>query len=468
MKKTLLLSALLCLFCLSPARSQMVWDNFDSTGVALYQPDGQLDQNADNPSLVLNTSAKCARYTRTDLTYDQLRITIPGTVLDLTPYGQRMRVLKMNVFSPKAGVTVLLSIENSHLVNTTNWPMGRYMQLRANTTKTNAWEQIVFRNDVAPIPASGTNPSFVDRMTIMFAPSYTGAMSEVRNWYFDDLLFSEYSPVPRTIEPEVMLQNFEDINYLLLNSSDGALEWAIQNPQPDTVNPTPKCTGYTRNATGQIMYDGFMFLPDGVFSRLGVLNLRNGYSKLKMKVFSYEPALSVVVTFINRASIGIWPQGRAIIYRNNSSVSIPVMQWTELVLEPSEVPDGSIADSAIDAITVQFNQGNSRATHVLFDEIRGPGILTPAGIQNLTGPAKGSLSVSPNPVTDKLNIYADADIRINTLQLTDMQGRIVRTQSVEAGLSNYSMNLAEIPAGVYVLRGMGKAGVLQQKISVTH
>lgn len=72
----------------------------------------------------------------------------------------------------------------------------------------------------------------------------------------------------------------------------------------------------------------------------------------------------------------------------------------------------------------------------------------PAGIDD---PAADVMTAYPNPTKDVVNILlADKYVKEATLQLTDLRGRVVRTQNVIN--THTTVNLAGLPAGVYTLR----------------
>ncbi len=72
------------------------------------------------------------------------------------------------------------------------------------------------------------------------------------------------------------------------------------------------------------------------------------------------------------------------------------------------------------------------------------------GIGELT--EKETLSAYPNPAIDVINIHADDALRIS---IYDMRGNAVLRQDTK---TSDQVNIAKLPAGVYVVRGMDAAG----------
>ncbi|NHM08116.1 T9SS type A sorting domain-containing protein [Flavobacterium sp. CYK-4] len=61
---------------------------------------------------------------------------------------------------------------------------------------------------------------------------------------------------------------------------------------------------------------------------------------------------------------------------------------------------------------------------------------------------KSHFTASPNPASDVINISNNTDIAVNTIQLTDMNGRVVKEVK---GMTN-QINVNELNAGVYFLK----------------
>ncbi len=78
--------------------------------------------------------------------------------------------------------------------------------------------------------------------------------------------------------------------------------------------------------------------------------------------------------------------------------------------------------------------------------------------------------VYPNPATDALNIAIVLDKGTHAvMQLFDMTGRVVRTESLDDQSSLLVVNVAELPEGVYFCRIHNNAGIItEQKVVVKH
>ena len=93
--------------------------------------------------------------------------------------------------------------------------------------------------------------------------------------------------------------------------------------------------------------------------------------------------------------------------------------------------------------------------------------ITNAGSDGPAGPVVGidevqtlvgEVSVYPNPATDRLYYVSEGDVK--EVQIFDMTGRMVKTAAVAGG--EMSIDIAALPAGVYMLRVVGEKNVGSQ------
>jgi Secretion system C-terminal sorting domain len=72
-------------------------------------------------------------------------------------------------------------------------------------------------------------------------------------------------------------------------------------------------------------------------------------------------------------------------------------------------------------------------------------------IITVTTPADHKFVVFPNPVKDKLYIPLQIRATETVLRVVDTKGRTVRTFKLKAGTAGTSINIADLPAGIYLL-----------------
>jgi hypothetical protein len=71
-------------------------------------------------------------------------------------------------------------------------------------------------------------------------------------------------------------------------------------------------------------------------------------------------------------------------------------------------------------------------------------------------------AVGPNPATDVVNISAKNNNTINTVEITDVNGRVVKNVTVNAETSQ--INVSDLNSGVYFLKASSENGVGTSKI----
>lgn len=69
----------------------------------------------------------------------------------------------------------------------------------------------------------------------------------------------------------------------------------------------------------------------------------------------------------------------------------------------------------------------------------------------------------PNPATDNISVKWNSDFAMNRIEIVDVTGRVVISTSVANG-NNAEINISELPAGMYTLRGVSSSAVVTQMI----
>ena len=91
------------------------------------------------------------------------------------------------------------------------------------------------------------------------------------------------------------------------------------------------------------------------------------------------------------------------------------------------------------------------------------GSVSPAVSANAA--VASSFNVFPNPASDVLTVEVDA-VAASSVELVDLSGKLVATQSVGAGFNKVQFNVANVNAGLYFLSVRSANGVVTQKVIV--
>jgi hypothetical protein len=72
--------------------------------------------------------------------------------------------------------------------------------------------------------------------------------------------------------------------------------------------------------------------------------------------------------------------------------------------------------------------------------------------------------IAPNPVINTLSLFF-SETGNKTIQLMNMDGRILLTQTINGANSTHTINMEQMPAGMYILRVVTNKGTETYKIS---
>lgn len=145
---------------------------------------GKLDSAFLNPApSSVNSSATCARYERSRIRFDNIKMSLSGKLTGINAYATYLGTplkIKLKVFTT-APVGTLVEIHlGKNLGNA--YPEGTHSQYQAITTISGKWEELEFKFSQIP-KGSQTPATEVNQVTLLFNPYVnSGEM-----FYFDDL-----------------------------------------------------------------------------------------------------------------------------------------------------------------------------------------------------------------------------------------------------------------------------------------
>lgn len=117
------------------------------------------------------------------------------------------------------------------------------------------------------------------------------------------------------------------------------------------------------------------------------------------------------------------------------------------------VRKSSITDGSTSYVTSEWNSYSSNTFSYL-------GSYGSGGREGMIATASETISIYPNPASDKFTISLETDRTMLDATLMDAQGRMVfrETLSNEAGRMQTSWNVRDLPAGMYLVRLQDKQG----------
>jgi hypothetical protein len=252
-----------------------------------------------------------------------------GTPLDFDKY----KIIKMKVFSPRAGVPVLFKVENL-----TDGAISK--EIIVNTTKANEWEELTF--DFSSIDATKS----YQKVVLIFDMGTAGDGSANFTFLFDDIRLTTSAP-----PAGLTLYNFETGTYTFSDFGGGAAT-VIANPQSSGIN--------TSSTVGQMIKSA----PEvwgGSWIDYGTPLDFDKYKTVKMKVFSPRTGVPVLFKVENLTDGAISKE----IIVNTTKAN----QWEELTFDFSSID----ATKSYQKVVLIFDMGTagdgSANFTFLFDDI---------------------------------------------------------------------------------------------------
>ena len=210
---------------------------------------GASAQIIDNPDMTgINTSSRVV-----ELTEDAGAQTWAGVSLQLDQpldFSQGTAI-RMSVWSPEAGVPVMVKIEDSGSAPDANGNPSVFVEITENTTTSGEWEEMTFNLSTA----ASFDPSVdYDRVIVFYD---FGNPGEGTTSYLDDirLVKLELLTLPVTFESETL-------NYSFYNFGPDAPNGVpiVDNPDPGAVNSSDHVAAYTKPAGSEVWAGTFLEL----------------------------------------------------------------------------------------------------------------------------------------------------------------------------------------------------------------
>jgi beta-glucanase (GH16 family) len=279
---------------------QVLVDDFDSTRTAYYgYKDGTLSV-ATNPAVAgINTSAQVGMYIRNaSAQYDVMRIQVSGYFNNVIDYVTGTRTLTMKVYSPRAGIPVQLSFEDTNRTNSTNYPTGRYLVVTDTTRTSNQWELLTFRFNNQP--DNTTSPLGINTILLSFnLNSYTGD-----TYYFDDVKVAEFTQFKLVFNDEFS-GNAIDASKWNVNVVETSFNNELQYYTARTQNVS--VSNGSLNLTGRRESFGRQQYTSGKVTNNGLGSIKYGRVKVRAKVPSGQGLWPAIWMMPDDAAYGGWP-----------------------------------------------------------------------------------------------------------------------------------------------------------------
>lgn len=422
MKKIYTLFAALCITA-SAANAQQIWDNFENIRQTNYGfINGVFIPYFENPDQTgVNQSQVAAQYTRN--TAEQFDVILfQRSMASLTDYVLGEKTMTMDVWSPNAGVTVQITLENTALAQNP-YPAGRHSEYQATTSVANQWETLEFTLTGTPDPSVA--PTSCNQLVLLFAPNTNTGDT----YYFDNVNGPEFAnDVCAGVDNDPnILNDFEcnqNVNFIFSHS--GINFQRIQNPD-QTGNESTHVARYVRNGGEE---------NDVIIGRFPNANLSlSPTAEIKLDVWDPNAPTNVVLSLQT-------VDGDVILAMEQSTSTSSA--WQTLTFDPSEVADAT----DIGQFVILFDPGSSTADEYFFDNFMLDNVSNVADLDAVL-----SFSAFPNPTAGQttFNYELSGNAHVQFM-VTDLTGKVVDQSTLGlrgAGANQYVWNAQGITNGLY-------------------
>ena len=91
-------------------------------------------------------------------------------------------------------------------------------------------------------------------------------------------------------------------------------------------------------------------------------------------------------------------------------------------------------------------------------------VFTGKEIQNSADDIKNKVAIYPNPAEDQLNILNPAGIKVSKIEITTIDGKILKTVSPSLNNNLQTIDISEIPSGIYLIQVSTQSGIVSKKL----
>ena len=252
--------------------------------------------------------------------------------------------VKMKVWSPKAGASILFKLEDTSSPPDGNGNPSVVAEVFVNTTTTGAWEELSF--DLTTFEAFDPSIDY-DNLVIFYDFGVAGTGTD---FYFDDI---------RIVNPNVSVLDLpitfesETLDYSFFNFGPDVADGVaiVDNPDPNDVNPSEMVAEYTKPAGSEIWAGTFLELDEPIdFST---------QTKVSVDVWSPIAGAPINLKIENSDDNSIADEDVV-----NTTVS---GQWETLTFDLSGVDPSKVYDKVV--LFFNFNVAGTGETYY-FDNIR--------------------------------------------------------------------------------------------------
>jgi len=363
------------------------------------------------------------------------------------PFDTAKTRLTVRVWSPDANIPVRLKVENA-----ANAAINS--EVEVNTTVASQWETLTF-NFATPIAGNPIDFNNVyDKIIIFFNFGTDGASAGAKTYYWDDVAFLDSAIIIPQPELPITFEDTATLGDYALADFGGAASQIVVDP----TNPA-NLVVETLRTDQALTFAGTTAGNSGLVSAIPFTQ-----SETKMSVAVWSPEADIPVRLkVEDAT------NPAISVETEDTTNV-AMEWAYLVFDFANEANGTAAldvNNTYDKVSIFFNFGAEGSTvgaqtyywdNVSFGDSTG---VPFTGISFL----QTGVMIYPNPVQNQLHVrFETAPAQPAQVALYDLNGRQVKQTTVQGQTS--TLELSDLPEGMYLFTLQSKAGIFRQKVTV--
>jgi len=420
--------------------SQSNWDGFDNIGKVTYPffNGSVFNESFSNPSTTgVNTSAKCAQYTRDGASqYDVILINPIGLtkIASVADYRAGTKKMTLKVYSTSIGKTLQITLEDNTSAGPTNYPTGRHSEYTAVTTVSNAWETLTFNLVNSPdLTVSDTN---INQLVLLFDPNSFNSDT----YLFDDLMGPTLiDPCLGTPKDSSIVDDYECQRNVTFDFANGTHSQFEINPVTSGINTSKTCGKFTKYVppTNDGAFGGTILYPFNT----------SKFNEAKIQLYSPAGAYDFKIVFQDAMGVDLLDQS----FTTSSSPT-----WESFTMDLFSIPNAN----SIEKFVFLLNPTTATEDSIFLDNFS-LSFNASAGINEKQ--INNQVNVFPNPFIDQLTISSENEIE-QIIVFSISGKKLIQLKGIKSLKTNVS--LRSLNPGSYFIQIKDENGNYKRKIII--
>ncbi|MGB1039286.1 MAG: T9SS type A sorting domain-containing protein [Flavobacteriales bacterium] len=406
--------------------SQSTWDDFDNPGKVAYPffNGTTFNQSFSNPSTTgVNTSSTCAQYTRNGGSqYDVILIEPTGTfkIASVADFKAGTKSMSIKVYSPAAGKTLQITLEDKNSAGPTNYPTGRHSEYTAVTTAVNTWETLTF--SLVNSPDTTVSDTNVTTLVLLFDPNSFNSDT----YLFDDLMGPTLIDPCASVPTDTAIgEDYECQRNVSFDFSNGTHLQNEVNPLTSGINTSTTCGKFIK------------FIPptnDGAFGgTIKIPFVSTKYNTASIDLYSPAGAYDFKMVFQDASGTDILDS----LFTTSTTPG-----WSTFNMDLSGVP----ASTSFEKFVFLVNSSTATPDSIFLDNFR---FLFDNSVGINENKSINTLKLFPNPFSNQITV--ESKVQIDQIRVMDLTGKTL-IDITEINNNKTVVDLQSLLSGSYLIQ----------------